>query len=218
MTMAERKHILRWGGMCGLLAALILTAMMAIGLAAGPDSTELLQPTDPDRVSDLVSEYGDVVKANIVLDDLFALAYTGAFLGLAALVWPRSRWLARIAMFFALATAVLDFTENAHLMTMALGIGAEENLTGSALAELNVITQLKYSASHMAAFLFGIGLPRRDRLGWIVTVLLFIFPVVSTIAFAYEPAGLVRILLMWLLLVLGGWLAWRESKNTEGES
>jgi len=215
--MAERQHILRWGGACGFLAALILTAMMAIGLAAGPDSTELLQPTDPDRVSDLMSEYGAVVKANIVLDDLFALAYTGAFLGLAALVWPRSRWLAGIAMFFALATAVLDFTENARLMTMVLGIGGEDNLAGSALAELNVITQLKYSASHMAAFLFGIGLSRRDRLSWTVTVLLFVFPVVSTIAFAYEPAGLVRILLMWLLLVFGGWLAWRESKNMEGE-
>jgi hypothetical protein len=215
--MAERQHILRWGGACGLLAALILTAMIAVGLAAGPDSTELLQPTDPDRVSDLVSEYGAVVKASIILDDLFALAYAGAFLGLAALVWPRSRWLAGIAMFFALATAVLDFTENAHLMTMVLGIGAEASLTGSALRELNIITQLKYSASHMAVFFFGVGLPRRDRLGWIVTVLLFIFPVVSTIAFAYEPAGLVRILLMWLLLVLGGWMAWRESKNLEGE-
>jgi hypothetical protein len=215
--MAERKEILRWGGICGFLAALILTTMMAAGLAAGPDSTELLQPTDPERVSDLMSEYGSVVKANIVLDDLFALAYTGAFLGLAALVWLQSRWLAGIAMFFALATAVLDFTENAHLMTMALGIVGEADLTGSALAELNVITQLKYSASHIAAFLFGVGLPRRDRLGWIVTVLLFAFVVVSTIAFALEQAGLIRILLMWLLLVLGGWLAWRESKSMKGE-
>jgi hypothetical protein len=216
--MAERKHILRWGGACGLLAAFLLTAMMAVGLAAGPDSTELLQPTDPDRVSDLMSEYGNVVKANIVLDDLFALAYTGAFLGLAALVWPRSRWLAGIGMFFAFTTAALDFTENAHLMTMVLGIGGEASLSGSALAELNIITQLKYSASHMAVFLFGIGLSRRDRLSWIVTVLLFVFAVISTIAFAYEPAGLVRILLMWLLLVLGGWLAWREAKSMEGDS
>ena len=215
--MAEQKQILRWGGICGFLAALILTMMMAIGLAAGPESTELLQPTDPDRVSDLMSEYSSVVKANIILDDLFALAYTGAFLGLAALVWPRSRWLAGIGMFFALATAVLDFTENAHLMTMALGIVGEADLAGGALAELSIITQLKYSASHMAAFLFGMGLPRRNRLGWIVTVLLFAYLVVGTIAFALEQAGLARILLMWLLLVLGGWLAWRESKNMEGE-
>ena len=216
--MAERQHVLHWGGACGFLAALILTAMMAIGLAAGPDSTELLQPTDPDRVSDLVSEYGGIVKANIVLDDLFALAYTGAFLGLAALVWPRSRWLAGIAIFFALATAALDFTENARLMTIALSIGGEANLASGALAELNVISQLKYSTSHMAAFLFGIGLSRQGRLSWIVTVLLFVFAVVSTIAFAYEPAGLVRILLMWMLLLLGGWLAWRESESMEGES
>ncbi|MFN2217252.1 MAG: hypothetical protein ACK2UA_01490 [Anaerolineae bacterium] len=215
--MAERQHILRWGGACGLLAALILTAMMVVGLAAGPNSTEMLQPTDPAKISDLLSGYGSVVKASIVLDDLFVLAYTGAFLGLAALVWPRSRWLAGIAMVFALATAVLDFAENARLMTMALGIGSEANLTGSALRELNIITQLKYAASHLAVFLFGVGLVRRDLLSWTVTAFLFTFAVVSTIAFAYSAVGLVRILLMWLLLVLGGWLAWRESKTMEGE-
>ena len=216
--MAERQRILRWGGACGLLAAVILLAMMVAGLAAGPDSTELLQPTDPDRVSDLMEEYGGVVKTNVVLDDLFALAYTGAFLGLAALVWPRSRWLAGTAMVFALATAALDFTENARLLTMALGIVGESELKGGALAGLNVITQLKYSASHMAAFLFGIGLSRHDRLSWVVSLLLFAFVVVSTIAFALEQAGLARILLMWLLLVFGGWLALRESKQMEGEN
>jgi hypothetical protein len=215
--MAERQFILRWGGACGLLAALILVAMMVIGLASGPDSTELLQPTDPARVSDLMSEYGGVVKANVVLDDLFALAYTGAFLGLAALVWPRSRWLAGIAMVFALATAALDFVENARLLAMALGIVSEAELKGGALAGLNLTTQLKYSASHMAAFLFAIGLPRRDRLSWIVTLLLFAFVAASTIAFAFAQAGPARILLMWLLLVFGGWLAWRESKSLEGD-
>jgi hypothetical protein len=217
VTMAERQHILRWGGACGLLAAAILVAMMVVGLALGPDSTELLQPTDPDRVSDLMSEYGGVVKVNVILDDLFALAYTGAFLGLAALVWPRSRWLAGIAMVFALATAVLDLAENARLLAMALGIVSESELKGGALAGLNLVTQLKYSASHMAAFLFGIGLSRRDRLSWLVTLLLFAFIVISTIAFAFEQAGLARILLMWLLLVFGGWLAWRESNSLEGE-
>ena len=213
--MAERQHILRWGGASGLVAALILTAMMVLGAAAGPDSTELLQPTDADRVLALLSEYGAVVKANIILDDLFALAYTGGFLGLAALVWGRSRWLAGTAMVFALATAGLDFAENARLMTMALGIGGEANLSDDALRTLSIITQLKYAASHMAVFLFGIGLLRRDLLSWIVTALLFVFPVVSTIAFAYEPASLAQILLMWLLLVFGGWLAWRESRKLE---
>jgi len=214
--MTERRQILYWGGASGFLAALLLTAMMVLGLAAGPDSTELLQPTDADRISALLSEYGTVVKANVIVDDLFALAYTGAFFGLAALVWTRSRWLAGIAMLFALATACLDFAENARLMTMALGIGGETNLADDALRTLNLVTQLKYSASHMAVFLFGIGLSRRGMLSWSLSILLFAFPIVSTIAFAYEPAGLARILLMWLLLVLGGWLAWQESKTMNG--
>lgn len=216
--MTERQGILRWGGASGLLAALLLTAMIAVGLPAGADSAQLLQPTEPDLAADLFTRYAGTVQTTVVLDDLFALAYTGAFFGLAAMVWPRSRWLAGVAMGFALATALLDFSENARLLVMARGIGGEANLTGAALRELTILTQLKYSCSHLATFLFGLGLPRRDWLSWTVSVLLFVFPVVSTVAFAYEPATLARILLMWLLLVLGGWLAWRESKNLQGES
>jgi len=216
--MTERQGILRWGGASGLLAALLLTAMIAVGLPAGADSAQLLQPTEPDLATDLFTRYAGTVQTTVVLDDLFALAYTGAFFGLAAMVWPRSRWLAGVAMGFALATALLDFSENARLLVMARGIGGEANLTGAALRELTILTQLKYSCSHLATFLFGLGLPRRDWLSWTVSVLLFVFPVVSTVAFAYEAATLARILLMWLLLVLGGWLAWRESKNLQGES
>lgn len=215
--MTERQQILRWGGASGLLAALLLTAMIAVGLPAGADSAQLLQPTEPDLAADLFTRYAGTVQTTVVLDDLFALAYTGAFFGLTAMVWPRSRWLAGVAMVFALATALLDFSENARLLVMARSIGGEANLTGAALRELTILTQLKYSCSHLATFLFGLGLPRRDWLSWTVSVLLFVFPVVSTVAFAYEPATLARILLMWLLLVLGGWLAWRESKNLQGE-
>lgn len=216
--MTERQHILRWGGASGIVAALVLTIMMAVGLAAGPDSTKLLQPTDPTIASKLLTEHADTVQAVVVLDDLFALAYTGAFLGLAALVWTRSRWLAGVGMLFALATAILDFSENARLLAMAQGVGGDANLTGEALRELLIITQLKYSCSHVATFLLAIGLPRRDLLSWVVTVLLFLFPVVSTLAFAYEPAMMARLLLMWLLLALGGWLTLREAKRVQKDN
>ncbi len=206
---------MRWGGASGLLAALILTAMVAVGLAAGPDSAQLLHPTDAGRVEAMMAEHGGIVQASIVLDDLFVLAYTAAFLGLAALVWSRSRWLAGVAMAWALATAFLDFSENARILAMAQGVGGA--VSASALRELAILGQIKFSASHLAAFLFGLALPRRDRLSWVVAVLLFLFPVVSTLAFANELAGMARLLLMWLLLALGGWLAWRESKKPEGE-
>jgi hypothetical protein len=100
---------------------------------------------------------------------------------------------------------------------MAQGVGADVNLTDEALRELHIITQLKYSCSHVATFLLAIGLPKRDLLSWIVTVLLFLFPVLSTIAFAYEPAIMARLLLMWLLLALGGWLTLRESRKIQGD-
>ena len=215
--MPERQNIMRWGGASGLLAAAILTAMIGVGLAAGADSAQLLQPTDGNLVSGLMERYSGIVQTSVVLDDLFVLAYTGAFLGLAALVWPRSRWLAGVAMLCALVAAYFDFSENARLLGLAQGIGGEIGFSDAALRELHIITQLKYSASHLAAFLFGLALPRRDRLSWTVAVLLFLFALVSTLAFAIGALGLARILLMWLLVALGGWLALRESKKLEGE-
>jgi hypothetical protein len=41
---------------------------------------------------------------------------------------------------------------------------------------------------------------------------------VSSLALAIEPAVTARLLLMWLLLGLGGWLAWREAKNNRAGS
>lgn len=208
--MPERQHVLRWGGSSGILAAALLMAMITIGLVSGPGTTELLQPTDRKVALEQMPGNSTAVQIITVLDDLFVLAYTGAFLGLAALVWPQSRWLASVALALALVTALLDFAENAHLQVMAQGIGGQANLTDSALRDLALLTHLKYSCSHLATFLFGVALFRRDGLSWAVTILLFLFPVASTVAFAYEPAAMVRLLLMWLLLAFGGWLAWRE--------
>jgi hypothetical protein len=204
---------MRWGGASSFLAALILTVMVAVVLSAGSDSSQLLQPTDGDIVSGLMDRHSGMVQANVILDDLFIVAYTMAFLGLAALVWIRSRWLAGVAVLFALATAVLDFSENARLLAMAQGVGGTANFTDAALRELHIMTQLKYSCSHLATFLLGLSLPKRDWLSRTVAVLLFLFPVISTLAFVLEPAGLARILLMWLLLVLGGWLTWRSARQ-----
>jgi hypothetical protein len=209
----ERQHLLRWGGLSGMLAAGILVVMAVVGLATGPASSQLLRPTDPALLADLLARYGGTVQVSILLDDLFVLAYTGGFLALAALVWPRSRWLAAMAMVWALATAFFDFNENARLLILAQGVGGSTEVTVSAVRELALIGQLKYSCSHLATFLFALGLPRWDRLSWTVTVLLFLFPVASTLAFAVELAGLARLLLMGLLLALGGWLAWKRSQE-----
>jgi hypothetical protein len=209
----ERQHVLRWGGLSSLLAALLLAVMAAAGMAAGPASTQLLRPTDPALLADLMARHAGTVQASILLDDLFVLAYTGGFLALAALVWPRSRWVAGVAMVWALAAAFLDFGENALLLSLAQGVGGRADVTASTVRQLAFIGQLKFSCSHLATFLFALGLPRWDRLSWTVTILLFLFPVVSTLAFAYAPAGVVRLAVMWLLLVLGGWLAWKRSQE-----
>jgi hypothetical protein len=212
-VVSERRRILSLGSASSLLAAAILLVMAGITLSAGPDSTQLLQPTDPDVARVLMRDHAWVARTGILLDNLFVLAYTGAFIGLAALDWTQSKWLAGVAMLFALATAVLDFSENARLLNMAMGIGGEANFTEDALHELNIISQIKYLCSHLATFLFGLGLARDSRLAWLVSSLLFLFPIASTAALALEGAAIARLVIMWLMLALGGLLVRRHARQ-----
>lgn len=209
----ERQHVLRWGGLSGVVAALILIGMTLVGVLAGPHSAQLFQPTDPALLAKLMAESRRFVQASILLDDLFVPAYTGGFLALAALVWPRSRWVAGIAVMWALAAAFLDLNENARLLILAQGVEGAVEIDPGAVRELYLIGQLKFLCSHVAVFLFALGMPRWDRLSWGVTILLLLFPVASTLAFAYAWAGLARVLGMALLLALSGWLAWQRSQE-----
>jgi len=209
----ERQHVLRWGGASGMAAALILAGMALVGVLAGPGSAQLLQPTDAALLTKLMTESHQLVQASVLLDDLFVLAYTGGFLALAALVWPRSRWIAGIAMMWGLAAAFLDLDENARLWILVQGVGGAADIGPGTVREVALISQLKFLCSHVAVFLLALGLPRWDRLSWGVTILLFLFPVASTLAFAHALAGLARLLLMGLLLALGGWLAWQRSQE-----
>lgn len=196
-----------------MVAALLLAGMALVGILAGPHSAQWFQPTDPILLDRLMAEYHQLVQAGILLDDLFVLAYTGGFLALAALVWPRSRWVAGIAMMWGLAAASLDLNENARLLILAQGVGGAADIGPGTVRDLHLIGQLKFMCSHVAVFLFALGLPRWDWLSRAVTILLFLFPVASTLAFTYPLAGLARLFLMGLLLALGGWLAWQRSQE-----
>jgi hypothetical protein len=130
--MAERQQIPRLGGASGILAAANLTTMTAIGLVSGSRTTDLLQPADRHLALGHLPGSSTPVQTITTLIDLSALVCAGAFLGLAALVWPRSRRLASVAVIFARATALLDSTGQA-------------NLTASSLRSAAFLAQPEYS-------------------------------------------------------------------------
>lgn len=110
--MPNLSHTLRWSAAAGLLAALLVVVMLAIGLSVGPDLAVLEQPATTIQFGTVVGRHAGAIQAMMVVDNLFVVAYVTAFLGLAALVRPRAPLAATIGLGFALLTALFDFAEN----------------------------------------------------------------------------------------------------------
>lgn len=203
------KFILRVGALAGVSAVVCLVVMMLIGLQIGPD-VENLSSLSAARVSALFVTNQGKLRTMIAIDDLFALAYTIAFVALAVYTQPRAPILAWIGLGFALATGVLDWWENSiTLGLIAYTLPDMTRLSVESLVMLNVVTQMKFLCANGAVALFGIGLWNARGLDRLAAILFWLFVLVNALAFVSAPLASVRIVGMLGLLIVGAIVLWR---------
>lgn len=190
--------LVRLGVLASVLAAGILVVMMAMALAIGPELANL-QSASPQPVAELFANSAGKLRGLMVLDDLFALAYMLAFIGLAAQVRNRSGLLAGLGLGFGLATGVLDWIEN----SMTLNLIAFRLIEPPALFALNMLTQMKYLASNGAVVLLGLGLWETRWLNRAATILFLLYAPINVLAFIAPPFVAVRFASMFILLLVG---------------
>ena len=190
--------VIRLGILASWLAVGILVAMMAVALAIGPELSNLTSAS-PKLVAELLANSAGKLQGMMVLDDLFALAYMIAFIGLAAHVRNRSGLLAGLGLGFALATGILDWIEN----SMTLNLIAFRLLEPTTLFALNLLTQIKYLTSSGAIVLLGLGLWNEHGLNRVATILFLLYAPINVLAFIAPLFVTLRILSMFVLLILG---------------
>ncbi len=213
--MPNDKFILRVGAIAGAVAVVLLVAMIFVGLQIGPD-LENLTSMSPSLVAELFVNSQGKLRGMMALDDVFALAYVIAFIGLAAYARRRAPLVAAIGLGFALATGALDWLENSITLGLIAYIlpkfvmNTTPLLSSDQLLILNIVTQMKYLCANGAVALFGIGIWNERWLNRVAAILFWLFVPINVLAFISVPMATARMLGMLALLIVGAIVLWRN--------
>jgi hypothetical protein len=196
------------------LASAIVLCMVAGILATGGFSQEFFELSpSPAAVAAQLSDqpahtFG--LRLNVGLDNLFIIAY-GAFFVLLAV---RLRGLLSpitigVALGALLLTALLDAVENHHILLMLHAFQHGEPLSAAELEAQMVVSNLKFHASYLGAFLFAFGFYRLGGLGRVIAWLLWLYVLLGMITFAVPveivtPFALARTVFFVLGFALAG--------------
>lgn len=222
--MSNEKFILRVGAIAGALAAMLLVVLIWLGLQIGPD-VENLNSMSPTLVAQLFVNSHDTLRAAMVLDDLFALAYVIAFIALALYARRRAPLFAWLGLGFALATGALDWLENSITLSLIsyifivpkIVMSTTPLLASDHLLVLNIVTQMKFLCANGAVALLGIGIWNARWLNRVAAMLFWLFVPLNVFAFISAPLASARILGMLALLTVGAVVLEAEFRGQKSE-
>jgi hypothetical protein len=208
---------IRAGALGSLVAAGLLGVQIAMGVGLGSDLMLLETSLDIARVAAFLQTHAATLTSLIAVDDLFVVAYSVGFVGIALYLAPRNRLFALVGLGFALLTSASDFTENS--LTIALTRAATDGvpLQMEWLIALQVLSQLKYLWIFAGGTLFAIGIWDKPIMRRALAVLFWLFPLIGALAMVSVTGALLRIVWMLVLLLAGAYFLWRVAdKNPKG--
>jgi hypothetical protein len=198
------------------LVALVSALIMGF-VVRPPESIDTLQPSIPSGpVSEFVrpiNEAPERVLRFFAADSLFVLSYLMVFVGMHATVVTRSLTFAAVGLGAGMLAALFDATENAYFITYARLADNGVLLTDPALPLIYVLSNLKYMAAFATLYAFGLVWPRDNPLGWVLTVLMLLFPLVGVLGVAWPGLVPVRGLFFLVGFALFAWHFWREARK-----
>lgn len=207
-------RFIRIGAVAAFVAALLLAVQFVIALGIGNDFALMSKTLDPARMTQFFQTHANALTALMASDDAFALAYLIAFITLALFLMPRAKWLAMLALVFALATALTDWAENSLTLAAVQTAAQKQTLDANILLVLFWLGQMKYLLIYPAALLFAFGIWEDGRAGKIFAVSLVLFPIIGIVGIASELFELLKVLWMLALLLAGGIFMWRVQTRT----
>ena len=212
----DATQSVRAGAWFALAGVLLLVVMALVGLATGSTLGVLDQPIMPQPYGEAIRPAAVSLILVMALDYLFLIAYSGTFVGTAALVWRRAGLWAGLGLGFGLLTALVDISENAITVTIARQALAELAISAGSLQALGVLGQVKYACASLGLVFFAVALlivrPARRPLVRGVAGILLTFPIVNSIVVLIPSMGVLLIFWMLLSLVGAALLLWDASR------
>jgi hypothetical protein len=209
----DNRQRIRIGAVGAFVAALLLVIQFVIGSTLGPDFAYLEMGSDSARVAEFLKTHAATLTNLMIVDDLFVVAYTVAFVGMMIYTRKQLGGVALLALGFALLTSATDFTENSLTIALTRSAAGGGILETGALLLLQVLSQLKYLWIYVAVVLYAVGTWQARLLNRVVTILFLLFPLLGMPALASPLFGLIRVVWMLVLLLAAGVLLWRETRS-----
>jgi hypothetical protein len=160
-----------------------------------------------------INEHPELTLRFFAADSLFVLSYLMLFVGLYATVAGRSRALAGVGLAAGALAALFDAAENAYFITYARLAANDVFLTDPALPLIYLLANLKWMAAFAALYAFGLAWPRENWLGWALSGLMLLFPLVGILGVASSDLVVLRGLFFLVGLVLFAWHFWTETRQ-----
>jgi hypothetical protein len=204
---------IRAGALSSLIAAGLLGVQIAIGAGLGSDLMLLETSPEMARVAAYLQTHAATLTQLMAVDDLFVVAYSVGFVGIALYLTPRNRLFALVGLGFALLTSASDFTENSLTIVLTRAATGGVSLQMEWLMALQVLTQLKYLWIFAGGTLFAIGIWDKPIMHRALAVLFCLFPVIGALAMVSVTGALLRILWMLGLLLAGAYFLWRAAEK-----
>ena len=195
------KRVVFQGAAIGAGMAFIAVLVMAVAGVSVPGDVQVQPGTVPLPLEAFVLATNAHTESALGFfggDSLFILSYLMVFVGLYVVTADRARPLALVGMGAGVLTAILDATENAFLITYALGAQNGLPLTDPDLPLIYILTNLKWMAAFATLYAFGLSFPRRNGLEWGIVVVMLAFPLVGVLGVANTGLIAVR---GWFFLV-----------------
>jgi hypothetical protein len=206
--------VTKWTAVMGAVASLMVFLLvgLAVGTGVSQEYFEGFHPI-PEYTERLVAG-ASLLRIGFSLDNIFVLAYTSFFIGL-AIVLRRSadHSLVNLGLTAMIGVGLLDIVENHHIMSMAdIAVQGFPPSEGEARLQM-VLSLVKFHLSCLGALLIALAFPRNTAIErWIVGLLLayavFGLLVLTAPAQWLDLLALIRTVFFVVSFLLVSWMMW----------
>lgn len=170
-------------------SAAVLLAQVIVTLATGAsqEAHERYQPP-AEYARGLLAQPG-ALRLVFGLDVGFIVLYTGFFAAFTDYLLRLGRPFVRLALGAMIGTAVLDFVEDHHILSLLAVAEAGRPIDDAALVFQQTLSATKFSLSYLALVLYGLAVPRDRWLGIVLSAFLVAGTlIIGVLGFAAPPA------------------------------
>ena len=167
----------------------MLLAMIIVTLATGAsqEAHERYQPP-AEYARGLLAQPG-ALRLIFGLDVGFVVLYTAFFAAFTDYLRGLGRPFVRLALGAMIGTAVLDFIEDQHILSLLAVAEAGRPIDDAALVFQQTLSATKWSLSYLALVLYGLAVPRDRWLGIVLSTFLVAGTlIIGVLGFAAPPA------------------------------